>query len=329
MIYSSSKVATCVGALRLVERGLLSLEDKVSKFLPEYASLCVKEEDTVRSAKKELLVKHLFTMCGGFTYNLKSEHLVPLKEDANATTRDVIRALAKEPLIFEPGTHFEYSLCHDILGAIIEVVSQKTLGEYLHDEIFAPLGMQSTTFHPSEEQKKRLSIHYVYNAKTGSLEEGDNLFTDYHLCSGYEGGGFGIYTTAEDYSKLADAIACGGTSYNGYEVLKPETVESFSRNWLDETQLRDFHDKMGHYGHGYGLGVSVLMDRKPRNFKCAEGVFGWGGAAGTKVYMDVKNKISIYYAQEVMGGPGGYTYEEHPHNKLLNMVYEILEGEWE
>lgn len=117
LIYSSSKVATCVGALRLVERGILSLEDKVSKFLPEYANLCVKDGDTTRTAKTELLIKHLFTMCGGFSYNLKSEHLVPLKEDVNATTRDVIRALAKEPLIFDPGTCFEYSLCHDILGA--------------------------------------------------------------------------------------------------------------------------------------------------------------------------------------------------------------------
>ena len=202
------------------------------------------------------------------------------------------------------------------------------MGEYLHDEIFAPLGMHSATFHPNNEQKQRLIPFYIYNQETGSLEARDKMFTDYHLCANYEGGGFGIYTTAKDYSKLADAIACGGTAYNGYEVLKPETVDMFRDNWLDEEQLKNFHNKMGHYGHGYGLGVCVLMDKNPRNFKCAEGVFGWGGAAGTKVYMNVKNRISIYYAQEVMGGPGGYTYEEHPHNKLLNMVYEILEGEW-
>ena len=323
LIYSSSKISTCIGALRLVESGLLSLEDKVSKYLPEYENLNVLDNGEIRPAKTDLLVKHLFTMCGGFTYNKETETLKPFKNNKNATTQDVIRALAKDPLIFDPGTHFEYSLCHDILGAVIEVVSGKTLDKYLKDEIYRPLNMNDTTFHLNDEQKNRLAVHHVYNNENNTLNIGDNLFTEFHLSPNYESGGAGVYSTTGDYAKLVDAIACGGTAYNGYEVLRSETVAKLSRNWLDEVQLADFQQKTGHFGNGYGLGVMMLMNKKPRNYKCAEGVFGWGGAAGTKAVMDTKNQLSFYYSQEVIGGPE-CTYEEHQHNKIINMLYEIL-----
>lgn len=102
-----------------------------------------------------------------------------------------------------------------------------------------------------------------------------------------------------------------------------ETVELYAKNWLDETCIKDFQTKTGHLGNGYGLGCMVLMDKKPRNYKCTPGVFGWGGMAGTKVVMDLKNKLSFYYSQEVEGGVE-CAYEEHQHNVITNMLYEIL-----
>lgn len=326
LLYSSTKVSTCVGALRLVERGLLNLEDKVSKYLPEYANLSVMEAGNLRPAKTDLLVKHLFTMCGGFSYNITCEDVKCLKDESTATTREVIRQLAKEPLLFDPGTHFDYSLCHDILGAVIEAVSGKTLDRYLKDEIFLPLSMYDTTFHLNKEQKNRLITHYVYDRESGSLTVGDNLCTDFHLSPIYESGGAGLYSTTSDYAKLADAIACGGQGYNGYQVLKPEMVEMYSKNWLNKVQLEDFWRQHNHLGQGYGLGAMMLMDREPKNWKCAEGIFGWGGAAGTKTVMDTKNRISFYYSQEVIGGPK-CSYEEHQHNVIINMIYQILENE--
>lgn len=323
LIYSSTKVATCIGALRLVERGLLHLEDKVSDYLPEYEHLTVREGDAIRPAKTELLVRHLFTMCGGFSYDLGANALKPLKHDERATTRDVIRELAKEPLLFDPGTHFEYSLCHDVLGAVIEVVSGKKLEQYLKDEIFLPLGMQDTVFHPNKEQKKRLSIHYVYDAEKDSLSTADNLCTPFHLSPQYDSGGAGIYSTTSDYAKLADAAACGGTAWNGYQILKQETIAMYAKNWLEDGLLLEFQDKLKHLGQGYGLGCMVLLDKKPKDWKCPEGTFTWGGAAGTKIVMDPKNKISFYYSMEVMGGPA-WSYEEHPHNVIINMIYQIL-----
>lgn len=321
LLFSSSKIATCIGALRLVEKGLIKLEDKVSDYIPEYKSLYVLEDGKLRLAKTDLLVKHLFTMCGGFTYN--TDNLKRFKNDEKATTLDVVREIAKGPLSFDPGEHFQYSLCHDILGGLIEAVSGKTLDRYLKDEIFIPLDMKDTTFNLNDEQKQRLAVHYVYKSASRSLETSENLNHSLKFSPLYEGGGAGIYSTTSDYAKFADAMACGGTAYNGYEVLKTETVEMYARNWLNDRQLSDFHTKTGHLGNGYGLGCMVLMDKKPRNYKCSLGVFGWGGMAGTKVVMDLKNKLSFYYSQEVEGGVG-CTYEEHHHNVIANMLYEIL-----
>lgn len=323
LIYSSTKIATCVGALRLVEQGHLNLEDKVSKYLPEYEHLTVMEEGVLRPAKTDLLVKHLFTMTGGFSYDMDSEVFKPFKEDEHATTRDVVRAWAKEPLLFDSGCGFQYSFGHDVLGAVIEVVSGKTLENYLKDEIFLPLDMKDTVFHLNEEQRDRLATHYVYDSQKEELYAGDNLHTEFHVSPRYESGGAGIYSTASDYAKLADAIACGGTAYNGYEVLKPETVALFSKNWLDDVQFEDFEKKHGVNGFCYGLGVRVLQDKAVKHFQCANGIFGWGGMAGTNVIMDTKHKLSHYYTQEVVGGPA-CTYEEHPHNVIINMIYQIL-----
>lgn len=323
LICSSTKIATCVGALRLVERGVLNLEDKVSKYLPEYEQLMVKEGEEMRPVKNDLLIRHLFTMCAGFSYDRHSEELKAFKEDYAATTRDIVRAWAKEPLLFEPGTGFYYSFCHDVLGGVIEVVSGKTLENYLKDEIFIPLDMKDTVFHLNEEQKKRLAVHYIYDAEKKCLFIGDHMEEEYLLSPKYESGGAGIYATTSDYAKLADAIACDGMAYNGYQVLKPETVAMYAKNWLDDKQLKDFQEESGHWGQGYGLGCMVLLDKKPRNWKCAEGVFGWGGKAGTKIMMDTKNKLSFYYSQEVVGGPE-CPYEEHQHNVILNMLYQIL-----
>lgn len=322
LLYSASKVITCVGALRLVEKRLLSLEDKVSKYLPEYGDVTVKDADTVRPAKTAMTIKDLFTMCGGLSYNLTTPALLAVKGDKTATTRDVVRLFVKEPLLFDPSTHFEYSLCHDVLAAVVEVIAGKTFGEYLQEELFAPLGMENTTFHLTPAMQAHRTTRYIYDPaqKCCRVDPAGNAF---QLTALYESGGAGIYCTVDDYIKFADALACDGKAWNGYTVLRPETVEQLGRNQLGPQQLEDFWQKTGHLGHGYGLGVSVLMDRKPRHFHCPEGVFGWGGAGGTRTFVDTKNHISIFYAQEVLGGVCE-TYETHQHNVILNLVYEAL-----
>lgn len=123
---------------------------------------------------------------------------------------------------------------------------------YLKDEIFLPLGMKDTVFHPNEEQKRKLVTEYVYHEDTDSLSTRDNLFTEYRLSPNYDSGGAGLYSTTEDYEKLADAIACGGTGWNGYEVLQSETVALYAQNRLDDRLQKEFEQKAGHAGQGYG-----------------------------------------------------------------------------
>lgn len=322
LLYSSTKLLTCVGALRLVEKGRLKLEDKVSAYLPEYGEVTVKDGDIVRPAKTQMTVKDLFTMCGGLSYDRGVPSLLAVKGDKTATTRDVVRLFVEEPLLFDPSTHFEYSLCHDVLAAVVEVAAGKTFGEYLREELFLPLGMQNASFHLTQEMRAHRTTPYIYNEKEKKLyvDQAGNAF---QLSEQYESGGAGIYCTVDEYIKFADALACGGTAWNGYQVLQPETVMQFGKNQLNEQQLKDFVMKTGHFGHGYGLGVSVLLDRKPRHFTCPEGIFGWGGAAGTRVFIDPENHISVFYAQEVLNTVCE-TYETHPHNRIINLVYEDL-----
>ena len=135
-IYSLTKVMTAVAAMQLVEREIIALDDPVSKYLPEFAGISVKDGDTLRAPKTVLAVRHLLSMTGGFDYDRKTpEILEVLNEKGSGTaTRDVISAIAKRPLHFDPGSHFKYSMCHDILACVIEEASKKTFGEYLKEK---------------------------------------------------------------------------------------------------------------------------------------------------------------------------------------------------
>ena len=126
-LYSMTKLTTCTAALMLYERGLIDIDAPVSNYLPEYAELSVNENGSIRPAKTALTVRHLFSMTGGLDYDIEREEIK--LQGKEASTRDIVRAIAKKPLCFDPGTHFKYSLCHDVLAAIIEVASGMSFGE--------------------------------------------------------------------------------------------------------------------------------------------------------------------------------------------------------
>lgn len=322
LLYSATKISTAVAALRLIERGKLALNDAVSKYLPEYAGVKVRDSDSVRDAKTVMTVEDLLTMRGGFSYDLNSPHLAEMKKNKDASTRDFISALSHEPLMFDPGEHFNYSLCHDVLGAVIEVAADKPFGEFLKDEIFSPLCMTDTTFHPTKEQLSRRTQPYDLIKETATLvplPEGSGFI----FGKNYESGGAGLYSTVDDYIKLGDALSCGGVAANGYRVLNAETVDMMRKNRLNSVQLNDFHTKNKHVGFGYGLGVAVLMDKRPAHFSCSEGIFTWGGAAGVRMFMDRERALTVLYAQEVLRSD--YDYETRPYNVVINTVYNCMD----
>ena len=320
-LYSATKIITCAAVMQLVEKGDIGLDDPVYKYLPEYKKLAVKSGSTVQEAKNTMTIRHLLSMQSGMNYNLNAPSILEVLRETKgkATTRQIVRALAKEPLGFEPGTHFEYSLSHDVLGAIIEVVTEQRFGEYLDEHIFKPLGMMSTGFELTAERKERMADQFVFQTDTMTAVP-MSLENCYVLSENYESGGAGLISTADDYILFLDAMCNGGVSADGYRLLSAESIDLMRTPQLHEVSKRDF-DAMGKIGYSYGLGVRTLVDKEISGSKSPIGEFGWDGAAGAYALIDVKNHLAIFYVQHVRGC--GYAYEV-VHPKIRDLTYEIL-----
>lgn len=287
-IYSCSKPITCTAALQLWEKGMFSLEDKLSDYLPEFAEMTVKTEDGVKKAENDILIKHLFTMTGGFSYNCNSPELARAKAetDGRCPTREAMKYLAKEPLIFEPGDHYSYSLCHDVLAALVEVLSGELFYEYAKKHIFDPLGMKNSTFMLPDDEIETVAPQYSF--KDGKAVNVGKPIVAYKLGTEYASGGAGCISTVDDYIKFLEALRIGDV------ILKKETVDMMSQNHLSDKQASTYASNAT---HGYGLGVRAL--KKGSMFTD----FGWGGAAGAFLAVDRENGLSIYHAQHMLGSP--------------------------
>lgn len=286
-LYSASKMITCTAALQLYEKGVFRLEDKLSDYLPEFETMYVKTQDGVKKAENAITIKDLFRMTAGFSYNLESPMLIKARQETEGRcpTRETMKYLAKEPLLFEPGHGWAYSLCHDVLAALVEVISGVRFGEYVKQNIFNPLGMSHSTYLLPEEELETVSTQYVFNSETRKAEICPKTI-DYRLGSEYESGGAGCVSTVDDYMKFLEALRIGDV------ILKSETIELMSTNQLTPQQAEIFEEWKA--ARGYGLGVSC-----PK----APGMgsdFGWGGAAGAFPLIDRKHGLTFFYAQHVL-----------------------------
>ena len=324
-LYSATKVATCATGLRLVEEGKLGLDDPVSKYLPGFAHLTVKQPDgSVAPAKNVMTVRHLFSMQGGLDYNMQrggSPRILAEKGD-QAGTVEICNAYAEGPLDFEPGTHYQYSLCHDVLGAVIEVASGMKFGDYMKKVILDPLGMKDTTFLVTDEQLARISEMRQCDQETWrpkAVGKGDM----YRLSPNYQSGCGGLTSSAEDYMKFGAALANRGKGLNGYQMLKPETVELFRTPQLGPTQHMDMQTNFNYMpGYDYALGVRTFVNN--RGSTAAKGHFGWDGAGGFLLLADPDNNIAIVFAEAVLGGTPSALYV---HNKVRDLIYLCLRGD--
>ena len=301
-IYSCSKVITCVAAMQLCERGLFSLEDKLSDYMPEFTDMTVKTENGIQKAKKPILIRHLFEMTAGFSYNCVSPQLMIARKetDGKCPTLETMKYLAKEPLLFEPGDRWEYSLCHDVLAALVEVVSGEKFETYVKKNIFDTAGMSRSTFMLPEEELNTIAEQYRF-VNGRAVNVGKNIVT-YKLGDEYASGGAGAISTVDDYIKFLEALRT-------HKLLKPETLKWMMTDRLTEWQKRTYWTKAT---HGYGLGV-----------RCPKGEekyvdFGWGGAAGAYLAVDVENKISLYFGTHLLSSPA---------QGLRSMLYRFVRAE--
>lgn len=304
-VYSCSKPITCTAAMQLWEKGLFSLEDKLSDYMPEFENMTVKTEDGgVRPAKNPILIKHLFEMTAGFSYECDSPNLQKGFEETEGRcpTREMMRYLAKEPLLFEPGDQWNYSLCHDVLAALVELLSGQPFEDYVKERIFDPLGMNDTTFMLPDEEKDGLAAQYVF--RDGKAVSIGKSIRKYKLGSAYASGGAGAISTVDDYIKFLEALRIGD------RILKKETVALMATDRLTEQQRSTFVTRAT---HGYGLGV-----RCPKKDATENVDFGWGGAAGAYLAIDVENAISIYFGTHIIYSPV---------QGLRSMLYRFVRAE--
>ena len=317
-LYSCTKVFTTCAAMQLVESGALSLDDPVSAYLPAYGHLTVREGDAVRPARRVMTVRHLMSMQSGLDYDMTTPAAQAELErtQGRATTRQLVEAKAGDPLCFEPGTNFLYSLSHDVLAAVIEAVSGMRFSDYLRKHIFDPLGLRHTGFFPTEGETARLCAQYEYDeaeARAVLCPVGAN---SYRYSPNYESGGAGLFSAVDDCITFADALACGGGG-----LLTPEMIQLWSANQLGPKGRATF-DEWRRLGYSYALGVRTRVTNAVGG-RGQIGEFGWDGAAGSWMMIDPVNHISAFYAMHVRSF--GYSYDViHP--TLRNLIYAAFEA---
>ena len=204
-IYSCSKPITCVAAMQLWENGLFSLEDKLADYMPEFSNMNVLTESGIKKAEKPILIEHLFTMRAGFDYNVYSPSMQKGIKETNGRcpTREMMKYLAKEPLIFEPGERYEYSLCHDVLAALVEVISGEKFETYVKKNIFDVLGMKDSTYIVTEKEKETIIPLYRFDTETKEIIN-ENKANWFIPGPEYASGGAGCVSTVDDYMKFLE-----------------------------------------------------------------------------------------------------------------------------
>ncbi len=324
--WSATKLITTSLALRLFENGNFKMDDPLYEYIPEFRNMSVKivtdGKVELLPAKNPILIRHLFNMSAGFDYNLFTSEIreVCRSTGFRSPTLDVARAIAQSPLQFEAGTRWKYSVCHDVLGAFIEVVSGKKLRDYAREALFEPLGMNDTTYNlPSPDKMSRMATQYCWRDDLGKYISTNNS-CGHILGSEYDSGGAGIVASCEDYMKFASCIADGGTAKNGYRFLSRDTVDMWKTNTLSPVQIRDLEATFGHMrGCGYGYGVRTILSTDfadaPR--ECEE--FGWSGAAGVIVMIDTSRRMALVYVQHMLTSHEAYILP-----RLRKILYESI-----
>ena len=319
-MYSQTKPMTGVAMMILFEQGRWRLDDPITKFIPEFANLKVmngvdaKGQPTVEDMKRPPTMRELMSHTAGFAYGLRTGNPI---DDAyrdqkilqSKSLQEVIDKVAKIPLLYQPGTRWNYSIGVDIQGYIIEKLSGQRLGDFMSDHIFKPLGMKDTGFYTPPSQKARLSEVYVVNPKTAKLFELTSaLFPDlqdFTKQPPFDSGGGGSVSTVDDYARFCQMILNGG-EFNGVRILAPATVVLMQANHIEDTVTPGHPDEygppIGTDALGFGLDFAISLDPAKLGSLQGKGSIWWGGAAGTWFWIDPKNDLFFLGMIQRFGG---------------------------
>ncbi len=321
-IFSMTKPITSVAAMMLWEEGKLELTDPVSKFIPAFADLKVWKRGSSTSfalepATEPMRLWHLLTHTSGLTYGFLMAHVVDemyrkagfeWSVPKGANLEETCNQLAALPLLFQPGSEWNYSVSTDVLGRVVEVVSGKTLDDFFAERIFAPLRMVDTSFGAREDNGHRLASLYGMNpANRQAVSLAEFGKAALHKPKALLGGA-GLVSTSADYMRFADMLRRGGVAspaLGGERLLSPRTLAYMTKNHLPgNSDLAGFgrpiSSETTYEGIGFGLGFSVTLDPVKAKLASSIGDFGWGGAASTAFTVDPLEGLVILFMTQLM-----------------------------
>jgi CubicO group peptidase (beta-lactamase class C family) len=306
-IYSMTKPIVSVAAMMLWEEGRFLLNDPIAKYLPELADLKVAvqrgtEIELVAQARP-ITVQDLLRHTSGLTYEFRGSgpvhkmYMAAKIYNRHQSNADQVAALSKMPLLHQPGSKWEYSRSTDVLGRLVEVLSDLSLGDYLQRNILAPLGMIDTAFHVPMSEHARLAEAFAKDPDTGA---GVQLI---HVkeAPGFESGGGGLVSTASDYARFLQLLLNGGR-LDGVRLLSRKTVELMTADHLGPiTGAPDLLLP----GYGFGLGFAVRLQAGIAPVPGSIGQYFWGGLAGTTFWVDPAEQL---FALMLIQAPGQRDY---------------------
>ncbi|HEY3709060.1 MAG TPA: serine hydrolase domain-containing protein [Amycolatopsis sp.] len=336
-IFSMTKPITSVAAMTFVEEGLIDLTDPISRWLPEFATPRVYVKGSALApvtepATEPIRLWHLLTHTSGLTYGFHHTHPVdaiyraaghewgtPKGLDLAACTRQ----WAEFPLVFQPGSEWNYSVSSDVLGRLVEVLGGKPLDEVLAERVLGPLDMTDTGFWTPDAD--RLAALYLPEPGTKRAVRNDVFGKAGTARPEFLGGGGGLVSTAGDYHRFTQMLLRGG-ELDGTRVLGPRTVELMTSNHLPghvdlEAYGRPLFAEMPFNGFGFGLGFSVLEDPVKAKTLSSAGEYAWGGAASTAFWVDPDEDLTAAFYTQLLPS------STHPiRQQLRQLVYQALVG---
>ena len=327
-IASQTKALASVGVMLLQEEGKLLITDPVGKYLPEFMETTVAQPNDaggydVVPAKRPITIRDLLTHTAGISYGsgpasgqwdaagITGWYFA----DRDETVGDVMARLAALPLDAQPGEAWVYGYNTDILGAMIEKISGRTLGEFLRARLLGPLGLDDTHFFLPEAKVDRLATVYSSTAD-GGIERapdpghmvGQGAYVDGPRKS--FSAGAGLLSTAADYATFLQMMLNGGT-FAGQRVLSRKTVESMTVDHLGDVPFRP--------GQGFGLGFSVVEDPAALGLPASVGEYGWGGAYHSTYWVDPAEELVVVYLTQLIPARG-----IDDHGQLRALVHQAI-----
>ena len=333
-IFSMTKPIVSVALMMLIEEGRLFASDPITKYVPEFAAtkVGVSKNGSLElvPAEQAITIQDLLRHTSGLTYAFTGNTLVQRRygeanlfagDPANAkhflsrdlSTAEFVVELAKLPLIAQPGSAWYYSHSTDVIGRVIEIVSGKTLGAFLDEQILKPLGMRDTAFYVPAEKSERLADAFPVDPDGGPPVQLVDVRTPPPR---FKSGGGGLVSTIDDYARFAQMLYLGG-SLGGVRIVGHKTLEWMTSDHLG-SNVPIGNPTLLQPGHGFGLGVAVRRVAGMGQTPGTPGEFFWGGVAGTYFWVAPKEDM---FALMMVQAP---RQRDHFRQLFRTLVYAAL-----